>query len=105
MRAGKIRHRVSIQRKTISQNSIGEGIESWSELCKRWASIEPASGSEVVIGDQINGTVTHIVTMRYLGGLTSKDRVTFNGRNFDINGVVNTDERNIETILACREAV
>jgi len=43
------------------------------------------------------------VHIRYLPGITPKDRVNYQGRLFDILAVNNRDEANFEMELICKE--
>lgn len=49
--------------------------------------------------------VTHEVHMRYRAGVTPRNRVSWGNRVFDIKSAINADERNVELILLCEEAV
>jgi SPP1 family predicted phage head-tail adaptor len=44
--AGSLRHRVTIQQLTISQDAFGGIVEAWTDLKTVWADISPLSGRE-----------------------------------------------------------
>lgn len=51
-------------------------------------------------------TVSHRVTMRPPGvTVTPAEQIVFNGRIFNIESVINPEERNQELQLMCRELV
>jgi SPP1 family predicted phage head-tail adaptor len=49
--------------------------------------------------------VTHKITLRYFDGLTTQHRITFDTRVFNISQVLNTAERNLETVVLALEEV
>ena len=104
MRAGKLRRRASLQRKSVSQDSYGAEVVSWAEFAAVWAGVKPLQGREFwnVQGEQGEGSVE--VTIRYLAGVLVEDRVVCEGRTYDIEAVT-WDERQREMTLMCRELV
>jgi len=105
MRAGKLRHKVTIQDYTESQNSYNEMIKTWSDYETVWASIEPARGREFWESQQINAEVTTKITIRHLYGINPKMRVKYGNRIFEIISVINPEERNVELQLMVKESV
>lgn len=105
MKIGKLRHRITIQEYTVSQDSYGAGIESWADRATAYASVSPISGKELYTAQQLHAEVTTKITMRYMDGITPKMRVFFNSRSFEILSVLNFEERNVELNLLCKELV
>ena len=105
MRAGKLRHKVTIQDYTESQNSYGEMTKTWSDYATVWASIEPVRGREFWESQQINAEVTAKITIRHLYGINPKMRVKHDNRIFEIISVINPEERNVELQLMVKESV
>ncbi|MBV8782414.1 MAG: phage head closure protein [Phycisphaerae bacterium] len=106
MIGGKLRHPVTIEQQSAgSPNAYGERDPSstWSTFASVWADVSPISGREFEFARTFANTVSHRVTIRYLPGLLPSMRVNFGGRYFDINAVINTDERNYEHRLFCTE--
>ena len=99
MRAGRLRHRVTIQQPSSSTNSRGGKIKSWSDLATVWASIEPLSGREIEQDFQLEPETTTRIVMRYKSGLTSNMRIKYGSRYYKILGITNTNERNYELIV------
>lgn len=104
MRAGLLRHRVTIQVAT-EVNTTGSVSRTWADLTTVSASVEPLTGREFMEAQQLGGQVSHRVTMRYYSALTVRHRITHDGRTLNIVAVLNPDERNIETVAMCKEAV
>jgi SPP1 family predicted phage head-tail adaptor len=107
MRIGKLRHRIELQTKSEPEglDGYGEPTESWTTLKTVWASIEPASGKQLFVAQQVQAEVSHVVTIRYYDGFGPTNRVKFGTRIFSVNFVRNVDERNVYQELYCKEAV
>lgn len=109
MRAGRLRHRVAIQRRTGAESGFGEPTDTWSTLATVSAGIEPISGREYFAAQQVQSEVTHRVTIRYFEGVNPKDRLLWTdpatgvARYFDIRAVIDRDERHREFALMCVE--
>ncbi len=104
VQTGRLRHRVTIQRLTRTEPGDGTVNTEWTPLDTVWASIEPLRGRELIEAQAFGVRVTHRVRMRDYDGLASTDRLTFNGRVFDIESVLNREERGAELELMCVEA-
>ncbi len=87
---GKLRHRVTIEQVSESQDADGSVIEIWSAYAVVQASIEPMSGREYFAAQSTQADVTHRISLRYLSGVTPKMRVNYSSRIFDILAI--TDE-------------
>lgn len=110
MQAGKLRHRIAIQRPNRSQGTtFGDAkIESWTTIATVWAAIEPISSREALKADHVMSGITHRIRMRGQSNLavTSDMRVQFGTRIFQIEmPPINKDERGIELELMCTEQV
>ena len=108
LRAGDLRHRVTLQWDTgVTRNEVGETTAQWTDFAGPLpAKVEPLTGRELWNAQQIQPDISHKVTIRYLASVTSKMKVIYGSRTFHIEGPpLNTEERNIETVLMCREAL
>lgn len=106
MQSGKLRQRVTVQLVTQTQDSYGEPVESWAEIDTVWAEVKPATGQErfVASADQQLATLTHVVNMRYLDGLSPVNhRLLWGTRVLDIETVQDPTGRTATTKLLCRE--
>jgi SPP1 family predicted phage head-tail adaptor len=72
-----------------------------------WASIESATAQKMerLAAGTVSSDATHILTFPYHDGVTTKTRVTFGARTFNVVGVINPDELGIDTIAICTEVV
>lgn len=104
MRAGRLRHRVAIQ-SSVETNDHGSVTQAWTTQATRWADIRPASGREREVANQQNQETTHIVEMRTPGiAVTSKMRLVYDSRTFEIESVRNPDELGERLLLDCVES-
>jgi SPP1 family predicted phage head-tail adaptor len=105
MRAGLLRHRVSLQASAETRGSDGEITRTWVTVTTVWASVAPTGGKEYVSEDMLKAAASHLITTRYRPGLDTSMRVLFGTRVFNIESIVNKDERDRELVLVCQEAL
>lgn len=87
--AGRLRHRVTIQSQTQTQNPLtGELTVTWTDVATVWAAVEPISAREFVAAQEPNARVTTRVTIRYLDGIEPSMRLLHRGRRYNIHGVL-----------------
>lgn len=98
MRAGRLRHRVTIQQSTATEGSWGAS-RTWSTYRTCWASIEPLRATETEQAERYSSEVSGTIRIRYDSGVTADMRVSWDGRTFRIVGVVNPDYRDRELVL------
>jgi SPP1 family predicted phage head-tail adaptor len=104
MRAGRLRHLVTIQQNAAPQSATGAAGESWSAFkADVWAAVEPIKGREYHQAGRVNAETTHLILLRHVDGVTPGMRVAWDGRTFDIQAVINRDERDRELELTCIE--
>lgn len=99
MRIGQLRHYINIASKEASSGNPpgdrGEPTTTWESLYVNVpACIETLNGREAEESRKLVATCDHKVTIRYHSGITTKDRVEFNGRIFSIGHIENEDQRN-----------
>ena len=106
MYAGKLRHRLIVERLLSSQNTTtGEVADTWAFACTYWALVEPLSGDELFESRRVQPEVTHTVTLRYGASVTPVDRLVWGSRVFGILSVIDVGERRRELKLLCKELV
>ena len=103
MHAGKLRHLLTLQQSTDTQNARGEAIENWSDEADLWGSIRPLVGREGFDANQMYANATHEIRVRYRAGVAPKKRFKHGSRVFDIEAVVNVDERSRELVCIATE--
>lgn len=71
------------------------------------AAILPATVAEMerVAAGTLVASASHLIRLPYHPQITTQTTVTFNGRFFEVVGVRNLEERNVELVLICVERV
>lgn len=93
MEAGKLRHSVSIESATDTQDQYGEPIKSWSSFAEVWASREDLSGQEAFAAQQVKADITTRFSIRYVEGITATMRVRMGLTLYNIESVADPDGR------------
>lgn len=105
MRAGQLRHKVTIQQASQSLDSSRQPVNAWVKVAEVWCAVEPLSGRELMNAQQQQPDVTHRVRLRHRDDVTPKMRVLHGSRELYIESILNIDERDREQHLMCRERV
>lgn len=106
MRSGKLRHLLTIQKPSVTQDERGENVTTWTELAAVWGQLTPVSGKEMRTADQVVAETTHTARLRYTPGLTldTTYRLRYCDRVFAITAPPrNVGELNRELILDLKE--
>jgi SPP1 family predicted phage head-tail adaptor len=107
MRAGQMRHQVTIESSSISQSSTGATTTTWAAFATDiWAAIEPISGRELFSAQQVQSNLSTRIRIRHLAGVHEKMRVKYVNRDaetvyYDIESVIPLNERGAEMHLMC----
>lgn len=79
MRAGRLRHRVIVERPEAARDDAGSEVLGWREIATVWAGIEPLRGSEALASAQVTAELDTRVVLRWSplfeAQLTAKCRV------------------------------
>ncbi len=109
MRAGSLRHFITIQHLPIStKGDFGEQKATnadWDTFAQVWAEVSPIKGQDLARAQAVWPKVDVTINIRYLAGLTPDMRVVFNDKLYHLHAVINTDERNREMQLLCETGV
>jgi SPP1 family predicted phage head-tail adaptor len=105
MKAGALRHLVTLQAPLVTTNDYGEAITTWQDVATLSAALVPLSAREFFHAQQTQADVTHKVMLRYRPGLTPTMRLVVCGRIFHIASVIDREERQVELELLCKETL
>lgn len=107
MKAGSLRQQITVQQLSSTTGDGGGGVasENWTDFATVYADVEPLTGRELFQAQQVNDELTHKITIRYIPGLSSKMRVKYGSRIFQIESVLDVGERHREVQLMTRELV
>lgn len=100
---------MTFERSTETQSATGEPTDSWATLGEvAWARIVPTEGIERFAAMQVQGEAISLISCRYqvaLDDLNHDDRVTWDGKVFDIKSVVDIGELNRELQVFVRRHI
>ncbi len=105
MRAGRLRHQLSLQSPTFTNTSVATMVTSWGTAATIWGSIEPLRGREFYDAALINSDVKAKIIIRYTSDIAPNYKIIFGARTFLIESVINIEERNKEMQLMVIEEV
>ena len=98
LEAGRLRHRVAIERIVIDQDPVtGALTETWTEIAKVWAAVEPLSAREFVQSAAGQSEVTARITIR-TRDIHATDRIIHRGTVYNIRGVLADKDSGLEYI-------
>ncbi|WGM00004.1 phage head closure protein [Arsenophonus nasoniae] len=81
MRAGRLRHRVTIQKKEITHGELGDERVTWVDVEEVWAEVKNVRGQDLTIfGNVIKETIIR-VWMRYRPDITIDNLIVYKGAN------------------------
>ena len=86
--AHRLRHRVTIERKTTGADSWGQPVETWETVAIAPAEVYPLSGREYIAAQAEQAGVTTKITIRYQAGIEPAMRVTHDGMTYNIKAVL-----------------
>lgn len=105
MRAGELRHRVTIQQKSVTRDSYGAEVITWTDVATVWAAVEPLRGREFLEAKQIQSETAYRVRIRHRSDVDTDMRVMWNSRTLEIVAVLDIGGLGRELELMCREVV
>lgn len=103
MNAGKLRHYIDLQSPTVSVGTMGGTSIAFAHNSYAWARVEPQAGGEATTAGMTEARNTVLVTMRYHATVRPTWRIVLGSKTYEVNSIVNVDERNREMRLSCTE--
>lgn len=105
MQSRLLDRRIIIQEVTETQNSYGAASESWSTFKTVWAEVKPVKGKEFFLDEQVNARIDSIFRIRWIEGLTTKMRISYNGQYYNIYSIIELGRQDGLQINAYTEVV
>lgn len=94
MRAGRLRHRISIQSLVKGKDGAGNPTTSWSDFAANLpAEVVPLSGRDLIAAQATQSEIIARCTIRYQPGVTAAMRVVYEGVLYKIEGPPLADPR------------
>lgn len=101
---GELRNRITIQQLAEVLDEFKTPKDSeWQDVATVWASIEPLSGREYLLANNVNSETKSRIRIRYRQGITTGMRIKYKDRLFDIQSVADIEERHVAMELMCSE--
>jgi len=105
MRAGELRHRLTIESPQRLSDGAGGATVTWAPVASVWAHINPVSAREFTSAEQRAEKVTHTITLRFRNDIDATMRLIGEGRIFNIEAIINEAERDQWLVCSCVEGV
>jgi SPP1 family predicted phage head-tail adaptor len=105
MRSGRLKHRIQFITIGEVRDATGGFSDGETVLYETMADIKPITGGERFMSNQVFAEATAQIRCRFVDGVTSKHKIKFGDRYFDILNVQNKDERSRELIIIAKEVL
>jgi len=92
---GKMRERVLIQNKTITQSNSGFQSENWSNIATIWAKVDYSSGFEEEEADRVVGQQKIKFTVRFNANISINSRFVYRSVYYQIENISVSDDRSL----------
>ncbi|MBD2782786.1 phage head closure protein [Xenorhabdus szentirmaii] len=109
MRAGRLRHRITIQKNEIIRDELGSEFYKRIDVATVWAEVKAISGREKLASGAIFSEATMRIWLRYRDDITTANSITYHGGNtrgttFNIMAVI-PDAKHTRLELLCKGGV
>lgn len=101
---GRLKRRVTIYSYTETETPLGASKTVLKKTASVWAEVKPVRGSEFLEYYREANTLQFKVTIRWRPGLTEKDVLVFEDRQFEINSIINIMEAKAYLEVYCTES-
>ena len=102
MLGGQLRDTITIQVRSSTDDAAGEPVLSWTDFAANiHANVTDMTGKEFVSGQAILNAVTTTVVIRYRVGVTAAMRVVSRGVIYNIQAVLEPENKRREMHLVC----
>ncbi|RFP32421.1 phage head closure protein [Duganella sp. BJB476] len=110
MRAGNLRHRLTIQSRDTGVDVLNGQVMTWSNVATIWADIQPLSGREILAAAAVNTEISHVIQIRYQVQFANPKamaamRCLYGTRVFNISSARDIDEQHRTIELTCLEGM
>ncbi|OTA15627.1 head-tail adaptor [Xenorhabdus beddingii] len=109
MKAGRLRHRVMIQKNEPTRSEYGSVINHWVDVATVWAEVNAIGGRELVASGAVLSEATVRIWLRYRDDITTTHRIVYqgastHGKTFAIVAVI-PDAKHTRLELLCKGGV
>lgn len=93
MHAGALKHRITIQQKTDTQDEIGQPISAWATIADAWAHVIFNNGKEAIKSDVETASKKASARIRYRTDINTSMRVIFNTETYNILSILPDEDK------------
>jgi SPP1 family predicted phage head-tail adaptor len=93
---------ITIQSRTVAQNTVGEAVETWNDLASTYAHKSSRSGREFYSASRTVAEDAVFFLIRHMDGLDSTMRVIHGADTYDITAIRYSEKRRESIELQCR---
>jgi SPP1 family predicted phage head-tail adaptor len=105
MRAGQLRHRVTLQSQQLADDLAGGDDVSFRNVATLWANVSTSGGREFFEAKKLVPELTHQVEIRYRADVTPGMRFVLRNSVLRIHAAPDPDERRTRLLCMCTELV
>jgi SPP1 family predicted phage head-tail adaptor len=100
IRTGQLDRLLQIRSATLANDATGQPIETWTTTATVWCKREDMSGAEASDAGERSAETNSEFTIRYRTGVTPKNRLICEAREYDVVSVLEVGRREYLTIMA-----
>lgn len=86
MDAGKLRHRITIQKRVNEQEKSGQEVERWTDLCTVWAQVKCTNSGYADTEGVVRYDSVFRFYIRWRSDITAGMRIKWKNRIFEMTG-------------------
>lgn len=101
---GRLRSRIDILKKWTKTTELGSDKEVYKVLKTVYAEVRPLRGKEYLESVQLENSISYKITIRYTN-IDATHYIRYNNRFFDIESVIDVENRHRDIELMCKEHV
>lgn len=94
MQIGELNKRITLQYETKTSDSMGGYDTTWTDDLTVWAAIWPRSAKEIRRNEHPTMEISHQIRIWYHSTITTRWRIKYGTRYFNIISIINPDEKN-----------
>ena len=102
MRAGLMRKRITLQRRSTAEDGLRQQLLTWSDVATVFAQVEQLSGRELMTANAEYAENTARITIRFRTDVVEKMRIWYGAVVYDITSVSDIDGTKRELQLNCK---
>lgn len=102
--AGKYRHRVTLQSKSVTRDAMGGEVIVWTDVATVWAGVEALSGRALMAAQQAQSEVSARILLRFRADIQPDWRVVHGADVYAIHAII-PDVEGVEINLQCAKGL